>query len=203
MAAYSVQMTLFPTSGTNADAITNSWSCEAATDADALAFAGELISLYDTNRSMFSDIIRQNNHVFKVFNRADPTPRVPTDEGTFNFTTAPSGAPCPPEVALVMSFQGAAASGTPQARRRGRVYFGPLDASFIDSSGRPNATLLNLLDGFGTALLAASGSAGGWEWGVYSTVDAITVAVINGWVDDEFDTQRRRGRLATIRQTFP
>jgi len=31
----------------------------------------------------------------------------------------------------------------------------------------------------------------------------VNYPVANGWVDDEFDTQRRRGRLPVVRTVFP
>lgn len=203
MPFYHVQLQIFPTSNLAEDAVTNTWSCAANSTGDALLFTNAVVGLYDTYRAMFPNIVRQNNHVYKVYNRADPEPRVPVLEGAWSFTAAPTLAPAPPEVAHCMSFQGDQLSGIPQARRRGRVYFGPLRLERIDTDGRPNATQMATLDAFGTALLAASVAGSGWDWTVHSSVPGVGDAIItNGWVDNEFDTQRRRGRVATSRLLF-
>lgn len=203
MPFYAVQLQIFPTSNRPEDAVTNSFSCSANSTGDALLFTNQVVALYDTYRAMFPNIVRQTNHVYKIFNRADPKPRQPVAEGLWSFGAAPTMAPAPPEVAHCMSFQGDALSGVPQARRRGRVYFGPLRIERIDTDGRPNATQMATLDAFGTDLLAASVAAAGWNWTVHSSVLGVGDAIItNGWVDNEFDTQRRRGRVATARSLF-
>jgi hypothetical protein len=51
-------------------------------------------------------------------------------------------------------------------------------------------------------LLDASQAATAWKWAVYSTVNATGVEVTNGWVENAWDTQRRRGRIATVRTVF-
>ena len=58
----------------------------------------------------------------------------------------------------------------------------------------------------GEDLLTASLAAADWHWVVYSTVQPAgqrTADVVNGWVDDAFDIQRRRGLAANSRQVFP
>lgn len=203
MPNYSLQVTVMPASGLPADAMVNNWSCTATTNGEALLFTNQVVDLYKLYMGMYSNLIAQLDHKIKLFNRADPAPRAPVNEFAFDFASAPSGAPMPTEVALCLSFQGAPESGVSQARKRGRIYFGCFDASSIDSSGRPGATLMAQLDGFGTDLLAASTAAPNWAWVVHSSVTGDNFPVVNGWVDNEFDTQRRRGRLATSRATFP
>ena len=205
MARYAVQIVTYPTSNLAEDATVGSWSCEAADSAAALLFTNAVITEYSNAVAMFPSSVRQVNHVYKIFNRADPTPRVPVLQGIWNFPAAPTGDPLPPEVAHCLSFQGAATSGVPQARRRGRIYFGPLDIARVGADGRPSAIQMTAMDLFGTNLLAASIAAPTWLWTVHSTITPAPgsdVEVLNGWVDDEFDTQRRRGRRATTRATF-
>lgn len=101
---------------------------------------------------------------------------------------------------MVLSFQADKVSGLPQARRRGRVYFGPLGGA-AEASGRPGTTLLSAVVAFGAALLSESNLAD-WTWVVYSTVNNGGAPVTNGWVDNSFDTQRRRGLEWTARTTF-
>jgi hypothetical protein len=101
-----------------------------------------------------------------------------------------------------LSFQGTPLSGTPQSRRRGRIYFGPFRTSGLNTQGRPAAGLITSLVNAGDALLAASDAAANWQWVIWSPTTGLEVGVANGWVDDEFDTQRRRGRVPTARTTF-
>lgn len=202
MPYYQLQIVMYPTSNLAEDAITNSWSCEAANTAGALLFANEVVAKYVQYVNTFPNTVRQTNHVYKVFNRADVEPRVPVIQGLWNFTDPPTGDPLPPEVAHCLSFQGDATSGVQQARRRGRVYIGPIDLGRVGTDGRPNATQMATLLQWGDTLLAASDAASQWLWTVHSAVNGTDVPVTNGWVDDEFDTQRRRGRRATFRQLF-
>lgn len=202
MPTYQVQITLFPTSNLLADAVTNSWSCDADDDNAALDFANAVIDGYQTNYLFLPNTIRETGHVVKIYNRQDAPPRTPVTDANWNLPAAPTANPCPPEVALCLSFQGAPESGVSQARKRGRIYFGPNRTPSIDTNGRPTADLINALVGWGQDLLDASDTATDWTWTVYSSSTGDSVPVTNGWVDDEFDTQRRRGRVATSRTVF-
>jgi hypothetical protein len=180
--------------------------------------AGGAMPLY----TFFSTEIGQNGHEIRFYDMADPEPRVPLHTEPFNLPAAPNGDPLPGEVAVVLSFQGVKVSGQPQARRRGRIFLGRLDKD-CSSAGRPSTSLMTSLAGAGQALLTASDGAAGWSWGIYSaafdgmtrdengnvvphpTREAYTstfTAVDNGWVDNAFDTQRRRGLAASTRTTF-
>lgn len=198
-----LQITLFPTSNVIADAATNSWSTATGAGDFGVLFKDSVLVLYQAIQSIFPSTVRQNNHVWKLYDRADPKPRAPKSQGTFNFTSLPVGNPAPPEVALCLSFQDTPLSGFPQSRRRGRVYLGPLDASIVDSAGRPASTTITTIRNAAEALRVASVSATTWDWAVWSTVNGTASGVANGWLDDEFDTQRRRGRLPTVRTIFP
>lgn len=202
MPNYAVQMTLKTSNQNPADYVTNSWSFE-ADDLTALDLALDALEdFYNTIDPLYSESIVQNGHELKAYNRADPTPRAPVIERTFNFTTAPSGDTLPHEVAVVMSFQGQKQSGVPQARQRGRVFIGPIDQIRCDSDGRPSAQTRTTLTGAGQDLLDASQAATTWIWDVWSTVNGLPSEVNNGWVDNAFDTQRRRGRVSTSRNVF-
>lgn len=202
MANLELQITLFPTSNIVADAITNTWSVVTGAGDDGSAFKNAVVAFYVANLAIFPNIVRQLNHVWKIYDRADPEPRAPTLMGTFSFASAPTGNPAPPEVSICLSFQAPQVSGVPQARQRGRVYLGPLDASIIDASGRPAVSTLTTARNAAITLLAASVAAATWDWVVWSTVNGSAAGITNGWLDDEFDTQRRRGRLATTRYVF-
>lgn len=130
----------------------------------------------------------------------------------FTLTPQADGTPMPAEVAMCLSFNGSfvnqpvESGGTrPRARRSGRIYLPHIDVNEsaqwgdTDQYTRPKAT-------FRTAVLDAAEAlnddvieAGG-VWVVYSRAGGVTHPVVNAWVDDAFDTQRRRGPRATTRE---
>jgi hypothetical protein len=85
------------------------------------------------------------------------------------------------------------------------VYIGPLhnSAVVIDPPVvKPDGSLLNTLRYAGRDLRASVNPAAGMPaWSVYSRLSNEMHAVTEVWVDNEFDTQRRRGRRATTRVT--
>lgn len=86
----------------------------------------------------------------------------------------------------------------PRARRRGRIYVGPLTIDGAASGQpypRPHADLIETLSKVGGEYLLT----GSVHVGVFSPTDWAWRIAVGGWVDDEFDTQRRRGRPSTAR----
>lgn len=202
MPNYSVQISLATDSGLDKDRVVNTWSCEAADDAAASDFGVAVRDVYQGLTSYLSNDIAQNGHLIKIYDRSDLPPRQPVEETTWNLTTGPSAAALPNEVALCLSFQGTPESGVSQARKRGRVFIGPLGQNTIASTGRPASAFVTDLVAEGAQLLAASTADPDWTWTVYSSTTGDSSPVVDGWVDDEYDTQRRRGREATSRTTF-
>lgn len=134
----------------------------------------------------------------KVYRRDDVPPRVPVIDTALPLSASGNGA-APHEVSLVISFRAAAVSGTPQARRRGRIYLGPLADQAIanaDGDGRPTASLINAAKTAPKTLALASDAL--WTWVVWSSL-AGPATIVAGWVDNSFDTQRRRGLAPTVR----
>lgn len=196
------QVTLKTADDLSANFVTNSWSF--ATESSNYAdLHDDLWTQYDLFRGRLSKSLAQNLHEINSYDRSDPTPRAPVLTTFHNFTSAITGNSSPSEVAMCLSFQGEKVSGTSQARRRGRIYLGPLAADGVASDGRPSSTLTTAVRTFGVNLLAGSGpSPATYLWTVWSTVDDGPVTVDNGWVDNAFDTQRRRGIQPTTRSTF-
>lgn len=180
----------------------NTFSFSAVDDTDLPSIATAVITAYNGFRPNYAGIVRQNNHTIKFYDRSDPTPRAPRYEETWNFAAAPSGNALPTECSLCVSFQANQVSGIPQARRRGRVFMGPLNSNLNAATGRPTAGLVTAGVTFGSSILASSVAAADWEWVVWSTVNNAPYIITNGWVDDEFDTQRSRGRDATARTVW-
>jgi hypothetical protein len=202
MALYRATVIIKSVSNVIEDAATNTFHIDADTVGDLAAASAALQACYQSIRNSYSSLMAQNGHEIKWYRLSDPPPRATVRNDTFNFTTAPSVAPLPTEVAACVSFQGGASSGQPQARRRGRVFIGPLNTNSIDATAYLSSTTRTaLVNAFGV-LLDASQAATAWKWSVFSTVNGTGVEVTNGWVDNAFDTQRRRGRRTTARTVF-
>lgn len=138
------------------------------------------------------------SYTAKAYNLGDPTPRVPlvVRNVSAGLSLASSGVALPQEVALCVSYKTALVSGTPAARRRGRIYIGPLQNTAADSGvGDPAATFTTTLRQAARALRNRSTT----DWVVYSPTDGTSGSVTDGWVDNAWDTQRRRGKAPTSR----
>lgn len=202
-AHYKVQARIPMDSGLPNDAVVNTWHFVCEIGGSALTDAiTALDDFYGDVASMLSYNCSFAGATYTAYDMSDPEPRAPVAivEAT-DYTTGSTGAV--PELALCLSFQGNRISGTPQARRRGRIYLGPL-ADITNTSTSPVVATakVNQLKDAGAALLLASNTATDWAWVVYSVADNDTVTVGSGWVDNAFDIQRRRGLEATYRVTF-
>lgn len=110
----------------------------------------------------------------------------------------------PLEVAVCSSYAASGGVGIASSRRRGRVYFGPINTAVLST-----ATELPTVDStFRSRLADASNTVledsttEGWPWAVWSRADAAAHPIVRGWIDNEFDTQRRRGVSATSRTSW-
>jgi hypothetical protein len=141
----------------------------------------------------------------RIYNRADAKPRAPRYDAPLVLSGDNGTGGFPAEVAICCSFAAANVSGEAAARRRGRVYIGPLSSvgnTDVDpvQGTRPNATLRNALAGAAKALATSSDAVASWV--VHSDVLNSDATVIRGWVDNAFDTQRRRGESPTTRTSW-
>jgi hypothetical protein len=214
-------------SGMAEDAVVNTFhfssgSGGAAVNATTGAQVAELVlDFYDESHTGQTNQIQTyiaeasmaaSRHTIKVYDLDDDEPRVPVYQVTTNNGTANNAvAPGPAEVALCLSYRSTIESGTPMARRRGRIYIGPLNASVgeVDVAGhfRPLATVRNNLVMAGRGLQVTARTAG-WPWVVRhgggsvdgeGTTLAFSSEIFHCWCDDAFDTQRRRGPKPTTR----
>jgi len=133
-----------------------------------------------------------NNMTINVYDLDEPMPRVPLYTSVRSMISPSSGDGLPTEVALCLSYQAEQASGSPQARRRGRLYLGPFTEA-TNSGGRPALAIRQIICRQAKELLNASIASSSWQWVVYSRVDGVGRNVVGGWCDDSWDTQRRRG----------
>lgn len=158
---------------------------------------GHAVCEYISNR-----LSRTNNSRIEVYNMADVEPRVPVFTKTWTLGAAANTVSLPAEVAVCASYHGSAVSGVPQARRRGRIFIGPLTNGAMSGGAnevaRPNSALITTLVNASHDLCAEAVDLGA-HWAVYSRVLGTTTPIVGGWVDNDFDTQRRRSAEATDR----
>lgn len=89
-----------------------------------------------------------------------------------------------------------------RARRRGRVYIGPLNEAAmtlnVTTENRPVAALLTVLSEASKQLRDDAVT----DWGVWSRRDGAVVSVVSGFIDNAFDTIRKRGQGPTARTVW-
>jgi hypothetical protein len=135
----------------------------------------------------------------------------PIATNTFTLGAAQSGETnMPAEVAGVLSYhsdltdlQQELGSTRPAARARGRIFLGPLNTLARTIDGTTHQVTLS--GGFRTSVTDAGARlilTSGVGWAQWSRRNALVLGVVGGYVDDSFDTQRRRGVAATLRTTF-
>jgi hypothetical protein len=169
-------------------------------EAIAAAINGFFVSLSGT---ILSGACIGPNSVIKIYDKQDIPPRVPLYTEVFPALSGGLGnLNLPNEVAICLSYATTFTSGVNNARRRGRMYLGPLNIGATDGAGgaeaRPKATAVASTLGFVQTLLTQL-EAQSVDWVMYSKT-ANTTGVINEfWIDNAFDTQRRRGVDSTNR----
>lgn len=105
----------------------------------------------------------------------------------------------PTEVACCTSFYGT----RNMPRQRGRLYIGPFHEGAIEDDAtfqrsRPALGLRESIHGSSKRLAMKVGN----KWAVFSPTSGLTHPVTAGWVDDAWDTQRRRGQDAEGRLSW-
>lgn len=198
------------------DAVVNTWHFEsddiplgATFDDNAPGLRDRLVEYYQGLQTIFSSILTGNGTI-KLYDWSEDQPRVPRLEDTFTFTPSTTS-PMPAEVAVCVSLVGALESGVKMARRRGRVFLGPVSGEIVAIVGTPadvrvhptyRTQIVNA-----TVDLATGAANGSFRLAIWSPTttreggsdndawnDVVTV-----YVDDAFDTQRRRGGRSTAR----
>lgn len=137
----------------------------------------------------------------------DGTPHgAPIRQDLWTLGSTDSGS-LPDEVAAVITYQRAYGSDVefgpgvrPRARDRGRLYIGPfgplaLGQDSVTKEPFVAAALGPVLEEAALHLITDSSS----MWSQWSRANATTAPVVGGWVDDAFDSQRRRGNKPTAR----
>lgn len=201
MGRYRAMSIMQMTSGIPDDAVVNTWHFGHPTLPDLGAVAACWEDFMDAIKSMFSDVVDNGPHLIKFYDLAEPEPRVPMDELPWSFSSTLSGPTLPAEVAICLSYRGSFESGEPRARRRGRMFLGPVDGSTLTASGHIEGSTLGTLQTQFPAFVAALEESDA-EFSVYSRSDDVLYPVVAGWIDNAYDTIRSRGPEATARYTF-
>lgn len=212
------------------DIVTNTWHFDGEDPGGAGVFSDAeyhdavvlaLNTFYGATASVFSDLVKDNPQV-RIYDMRDPSapgaPRLPEFVGNLTVDVPLIGADfrLVEEAAICLSFAAEPGSGLHPARRRGRIFLGPLRSSVTEVvSGRLRVKAATRTQIANAAADLANGTpiSGGSEqlkWAIYSrrtdelgaTLDDSFHDVVSGWVDDAFDTQRSRGPAATARTTF-
>jgi hypothetical protein len=172
----------------------------------AAEIADDIETAYEAFEGRFANAVAADFGTSVTFyDLSDPEPRAPVYQDLFPGTFTPAGGQMlPNEVAMCLSFQAARVSGQPQARRRGRIFLGPLGQVCLDSTdtGRPSIATIVAAVNVGTSLLSQSVASLNYDWVVFSRADNEGYPVVDGWVDNAWDTQRRRGLAPTTRTIF-
>lgn len=141
--------------------------------------------------------------VVKVYDLGDTPPRAPEIRGMGSWTLDTTA--LPNECAGVLSYVSGPQSvtgGTNDKTARGRIYLGPLGQTCM--SGGPTGEDVILTVAFtdavsNSAIRLRDQVAVDVTWVQYSRKDDAFAPVVGGFVDNRFDTQRRRGADATVR----
>lgn len=138
----------------------------------------------------------------------------PIGLGVFTASAVSNINPVPPQIHAVGEYNASLAGVSefgphtrPRARRRGRLFLGPLNADAItNSSSTPynsvvSAGTTGILLGAFEALLASTHFGPGWC--VWSRVDAAMRPVIGGWIDSTPHVQRRTQDPSGVKTLWP
>ena len=218
MAVYQARVVLPYLSGLPADVAVNTFNFTAVAPPSE-DLTGELVDFYNldtdgTNTAIadfIGDIVDRTANACRIeyyeVNLATGFVGTPLAVIPFTLAAPPGGAQnLPQEVAVCTSFSAGGSPGVSPGRRRGRVYIGPLSSNAVDQGDA--ISLITVSELFAEVLVTATKRmvdnviAAGAPLAVWSRVDEAAYPVVRGWVDNAFDTQRRRGVDATSRLTW-
>lgn len=216
MSVIRVQVSLPAASSIPNDMAINTWHFFTSGDVgDAANQAlSDLQAFYTAVDGFFSSDMDTSGEM-KIYDLSENPPRAPIATDVFAITPD-TGNNLPPEVAICLSYAAAAVSSTNAARRRGRIYLGPLSADVMTNSGGTVVVAESVRNAIAAAADALMGDAAdpGASWCVFSPTAAgpepwssgdliVGTSLVNhGFVDNAFDTIRSRGTAASARSTW-
>lgn len=196
------QVRLKATSGLAEDDVINTWHYEdtsASPSTNSTAVRAAFTTFYQAIDTYLSDYLSNATNACEteLYNLDDPTPRQPFGFGSFTLTPS-TAVRLPPEISCCLSFRGDYTSGTPNARRRGRVYIGPLIGT-TNNDGTFDTGFITALLNNGEILADTINALSGASFGIWSPTGSVFTPATRMWVDNGVDIQRRRGQAATSR----
>jgi hypothetical protein len=173
------------------------------TSGDAATIADRLDAFYGTIDAYLSPVLATTGGSYKFYKMSDPEPRTPFITITMDPLTVGSSGYAE-EAAICLSYNATPASGASPARRRGRIFIGPLSTTAVTGStttafSQPAVAARGAISVAAQALADQSET---FQWAVYSPTDLIARQIVGGYIDNSLDTQRRRGRRPTARTTW-
>jgi len=204
-------MVTIPSTGQGTgDMVVNTWHFRTAdlTDATLDFITGQVAGFYTAIKQNYPSGILFSQATAKWYNLADPKPRPPIRETLLGTTGTGVGTSAPSEIAVCVSYYAVRTPGLDPKRSRGRIYVGPFAMTSVGGPQVGAQVISDLIGAAGTLLTTSNGAT--WKWVVWSQAQADDPqgttfpdqTVIGGWVDNAWDTQRRRGLDPTSRTTF-
>jgi hypothetical protein len=140
----------------------------------------------------------------------------PVFVGTGSFVTPPGSIGYPSEVSVCLTLDGVESidaeqgpGGTrPAARKRNRKYIGPLAGNVGVAESGTSETVVDpgvaraIVDAWKTAMQDGMITKG-WAPNIWSFTNWAAYTILKVWVDNAFDTQRRRGQDPTLKTEEP
>jgi hypothetical protein len=194
------QITLRGASGLPRDNIVNTFHYTGTGAAARAAVNSAIDAFFDTVDVQLSALVLTTGHTVKHYDLDQAPPRIPVGSVyTFDFNTAPSSSRLPGEVAIVVSTRAAPESGINPASLRNRFYLGPIAQAVVATTGLVVSTSADAIATAAQTMFNSINASGEAEAVVYSPTLDISRPIAVVWVNNEFDTQRRRGATETIR----
>lgn len=165
-----------------------------ATDHESMA--SNIAQAFETNWVGISTGLKRIE--VKAYRTEGPPPHDPLVTHVRNPAGAALTVNYPAEIALCLSFKGGQ-----RPWERGRIYLAPYaNESYRLATSLARTPPQGIMDA-ALALGQGFADAGGpdWSWVVHSKAHAVDTPVASCWVDNEWDTQRRRGLRASARST--
>lgn len=200
-----VQAALPAITGLPRDNVVNTFHfvVDAADEPTGAAILDAIEAFYDPLSDLYSTSVRFLDGVnVAMYDLDDPEPRLPFFESSFTLSPTPASAiNLPNEVAVCLSYRAEYSSGGGNGRRRGRIFLGPFNAEVLGTStSNPPTIDEGTITAIGVAVEAlVTALPSGAAWAVFSRAGSQSHLLTEWWVDNEWDTQRRRGRRATSR----
>lgn len=172
----------------------------APTEGEVTTMIEAVQALFNGLEGIMSDEIAAGP-LLKIYNIDNPEPRVPLVEAELDVSPSAGTVPLPAEVAICLSFRGGLVSGAPAGRRRGRIYVGPLGTAALGVGGRPDPTVVGVMEDAVEAFRAELDPEP-INHAVWSRAGDNLYDVLEYWTDDAFDTQRRRGLAPSLKSVL-